>query len=273
MPTTKKTTAPKAEPAVGTQFELPLVLTTPHMRGIDVRDCQWLLSGNNEVLLPPNKETLRTYTGRIDKEYGPTTAGAVKEAKWELGYPVVAIDNQFGQEIYEYLIGRRELSAAYLQRQKDRLLKAPKIKVLEFAITQIGNKESPFGSNRQKYGEWYGWNGVAWCDIFVSYCISHATGILWKEAYVPHTVFLARMGQNYLSITHNPEPGDLVSYGDDDHHIEFFEHDNGDNTFSAVGGNTGPTNFSNGGMVLRQDRSYSLVHEFMRLSLPTPKEL
>lgn len=271
MPTAKKLDPTPA----GTQFELPLVLTTPHMRGINVRDCQWLLSGNNEVLLPPNKETLRTYTGRIDKEYGPTTAGAVKEAKWQLGYPVAAIDNQFGQEIYEYLIGRREIPAPYVLRQKDRLAKPPKIKALELAITQIGYKEQRdrVSGNITKYGEWFGWNRVAWCAIFDSWCITEAAGILWKHAYVPDIVAAARAGRWYVTITHDPEPGDLVAYGSDYHHIEFFEHENDDSTFSAVGGNTSPTDFSNGGQVARSNRYYSTVGAFMRLSLPTPKEL
>lgn len=267
------TAAKKAINEVVPQFEQPLVLVTPHMRGVDVRDCQWLLSGNNQIILPGSKETLRTYTGRIDKEYGPTTAGAVKEAKWELGYAPGAINNEFGQEIYEYLIGRRSLPANYLARQKQRLAKPPKIKALELAITQIGIKESPFGSNHTKYGEWYGWNGVAWCAIFDSWCISTATGILWKHAYVPEIVQCAREGRAYLSITHDPEPGDLVAYGSDYHHIEFFEKELEGSMFSAVGGNTGPTDFSNGGEVARSNRYYNTVGAFMRLSLPTPKEL
>ena len=33
--------------------------------------------------------------------------------------------------------------------------------VLTVAAGEIGTTESPSNSNLQKYGEWYGWNGVA----------------------------------------------------------------------------------------------------------------
>ncbi len=35
---------------------------------------------------------------------------------------------------------------------------------------QIGTKEDPMGSNRTKYGAWYGMDGQPWCAMFVSYC-------------------------------------------------------------------------------------------------------
>jgi len=32
---------------------------------------------------------------------------------------------------------------------------------------QIGTKEAPAGSNRQRYGALYGWNGVSWCCQYI----------------------------------------------------------------------------------------------------------
>ena len=38
---------------------------------------------------------------------------------------------------------------------------------LDFARQDIGYTETPI--NKTKYGEWYGWNGVAWCVQCVQY--------------------------------------------------------------------------------------------------------
>ena len=46
--------------------------------------------------------------------------------------------------------------------------------VLKVAASQIGVKESPAGSNRSKYGKWFGLNGVPWCAIFLDWCFEHA---------------------------------------------------------------------------------------------------
>ena len=39
-------------------------------------------------------------------------------------------------------------------------------KIIEIASKEVGYKEKPF--NLTKFGEWFGWNGVAWCGIFVT---------------------------------------------------------------------------------------------------------
>ena len=42
--------------------------------------------------------------------------------------------------------------------------------VLEIARAELGQTEQPAGSNRTKYGEWYGLPNSYWCDMFVSWC-------------------------------------------------------------------------------------------------------
>ena len=42
--------------------------------------------------------------------------------------------------------------------------------VLEIARAELGVQEYPAGSNKQKYGVWYGMNGVQWCMEFVQWC-------------------------------------------------------------------------------------------------------
>jgi hypothetical protein len=139
---------------------------------------------------------------------------------------------------------------------------------LNRAISQIGINESPFGSNRQKYGVWYGFNGVPWCAIFCCYCDQtsekpttvFAKGSRWS--YVPDIVSLARRGLGGLAITSSPRAGDLVCYdwnrdGQFDH-IGIFE--SGNNArWQAIEGNTGSGNFSNGGQVLRCARTIGMA--------------
>lgn len=47
---------------------------------------------------------------------------------------------------------------------------------------KLGVKEIPAGSNRTKYGEWFGMNGEAWCAIFVCWCAYTTFGEnKWKD--------------------------------------------------------------------------------------------
>ena len=46
--------------------------------------------------------------------------------------------------------------------------------VLEAARGELGNTERPAGSNRTKYGEWYGLDGQPWCMMFVQWCFAQA---------------------------------------------------------------------------------------------------
>ena len=44
--------------------------------------------------------------------------------------------------------------------------------LVEVARSQRGVHESPRGSNRTPYGQWFGFQGVAWCSIFVAWCLA-----------------------------------------------------------------------------------------------------
>jgi hypothetical protein len=131
------------------------------------------------------------------------------------------------------------------------------------AVTQLGVKESPAGSNLQKYGEWYGMNGVPWCAIFTGWAYelagpspSFVKGS--RYSYVPYVVDDARNGRNGLKTTDDPIPGDLVCYDwqcDTIYdHIGLFERWTGSGVFNAIEGNTSTTDNSNGGQVMRRSR-------------------
>lgn len=251
------------------QYEPPLVLTSPYMTGTAVRDAQWLMKGNNRFKgLAPYKD------GEIDSIYGPSTAEATKRAKYWVGYPISSCDRVFGQTLYEYLRPNdwRPLPEAYRDRRAQRIAAAaqtPGKKALQYAIGEIGNKEYPFGSNRQKYGAWYGFNGVPWCAIFESYCFAHTGWARYHYAACSAIYYDARAGRNGLRIVYSPMAGDVAIFnlhGDRFAHTSFFEkwRDPGA-SFYDVGGNTGPSDISNGGAVMRQQRTAGMVTAFIRV--------
>jgi hypothetical protein len=135
---------------------------------------------------------------------------------------------------------------------------------LEKAQTQIGVKESPANTNKQKFGEWYGANGQPWCAMFCTWCdqlggkptTSFVRGS--RYAYVPYIVSDARYNKYGLSITSAPRAGDLVCYdwardGEYDH-VGIFE--SGDSvSWTNIEGNTSLSDNSNGGEVMRRERS------------------
>jgi len=237
------------------------------MRGPKVKDAQWLMQGNNKF------KGLATYKdGKLDSEYGPLTAQAVQRTKYWLGYPASAIDQVFGQVLYEYLLpsSERMLPADYKQRRAKRIASAtPGKNALAKAISQIGVEESPRGSNMQQYGKWYHMNGVAWCAIFETWCFAHSGYKRFRYSYVPNIHSDAKFNRNHLMIVRSPEPGDIACYtilGHEDAHTAFFEKwISPGRSFYDVGGNTGPSDISNGGAVMRQKRQMSMVNVFVRV--------
>lgn len=149
-----------------------------------------------------------------------------------------------------------------------------KTDIIVNALKEVGTKESPANSNMQKYGEWYGKNGVAWCAAFVSYImfksgvkfpvdVETPKGFIW----VPSLYIRAK--QNGW-ITLEPEAGDVVLFdwqGDKQaDHVGFFICwlEKG-KTFVTVEGNTSIDNDSNGGEVMVRVRNIASVQAFVRV--------
>ena len=249
------------------QYDQPLQLTTPHMVGQKVKDAQWLMAGHSKI------QGLATYKdGAVDGDYGPLTAQATYKAKYWCGYSDKALDKSFGQTLYEYLNGTLKLPADYLARRKTRLDAVAKNagqKALDMALTQLETKESPPGSNMQKYGLWYGMNGVPWCAIFVSWSFAHSGYTMFRYAYVPFVHNDAVACRNRLSVVRSPRPGDAVCFNwgsNRDAHIGLFEKWITGITFQTVEGNTGSASFNNGGAVERGTRYISQVSAFVRVT-------
>lgn len=144
---------------------------------------------------------------------------------------------------------------------------------LALAIKDLGLKESPSGSNQQKFGKQYGEDGVPWCAIAVT-CwylnAGFAPGVSFqtvKQAgsddrhdYVPYIVADARGGRFGFSVTSSPLPGDLVCFdwdrsGEFDHVGLFEAWQDGKTVFTSIEANTSTSDNSNGGEVMRRSRN------------------
>ena len=149
--------------------------------------------------------------------------------------------------------------------------------IIDTAAAENGTIESPSNSNRTKYGNWYGLDGVKWCAIFVSWVYDHA-GHHLERIDTANGYQSCQSGYNFWKrngcIVKDPQPGDIVlfDWGGDgvcDHTGIFVKWVNADKTvFQAWEGNTEKGNDSDGGKVMLRERKRSLVRAFV-----TPKVL
>ena len=133
------------------------------------------------------------------------------------------------------------------------------------AASQIGTKESPAGSNRVKYWDWYGegWQGNPWCDCFVSWCADQigASDIVGKFAYCPSHVNFAKSLGRWLDREEKPQPGDVIFFANRGTacHVGIVERRNGTESVTTIEGNTSTSSNDNGGAVMRRTRAYGSV--------------
>jgi hypothetical protein len=237
-----------------------LQLTHPYQHGADVLALQRQL---RELGFDP---------GPDDGVFGPTTEGAVKA--FQEGARI-EVDGIVGPET------RAALSDADPHPTPDppEHSSAIGLRALAIAAREVGRHEDPPGTNETPYGEWFGANSEPWCAIFVSWCFAlaghplargaHGPGVNAKGcAYVPTiAAWLRQTGQ--LVEDNNPEPGDVAIYnwdGGEPDHIGIVETVGEAGDFTAIEGNTAVGNDTNGGAVMRRERTISDVDGFGRLT-------
>ena len=145
-------------------------------------------------------------------------------------------------------------------------------KVLSVARKEIGVKESPSGSNRQKYGKEYGANGQPWCAMFVWWVFKHAgcPELFFggkKSAYCP-TIADYYIAKKQTVSKSSGKPGDIVLFDFNDNnssdHIGIIEKKNSNGSYTTIEGNTGTGSNTNGGQVMRRTRYQSDISWIVR---------
>ncbi len=136
-------------------------------------------------------------------------------------------------------------------------------KIVEIARLEVGQTETPPDSNKTKYGQWFGFDGVAWCGMFVSWVYFHAgfplPNIGFKKGFAGCQTAVKYFKDNN-KITVNPTAGDIVFFdfnGDGRYdHTAIFMKDFDGVWFETIEGNTSLKNQSNGGQVMIRQRKY-----------------
>lgn len=138
--------------------------------------------------------------------------------------------------------------------------------IIRVAEKEIGQLEKPANSNKTTYGKWFGFDGVAWCGMFVSWVYFTAGFPLPKIGFTKGfagcqtaVAYFKKVGQ----LTNKPVEGDIVFFdwnkdGRYDHTGIFVKWLN-ENEFETIEGNTAIGNDSNGGQVMRRKRNKNVA--------------
>lgn len=140
-------------------------------------------------------------------------------------------------------------------------------KIIEIALKEVGVTETPKSSNKSKYGKWFGFDGVPWCGMFVSWCYNQAGIVMPKIGFSKPGFAGCQTAVAYFrkekKITLQPQAGDLVFFdwnkdGRYDH-VGLFVKWIDDKFFETIEGNTALGNDSNGGKVMRRTRNKNVA--------------
>lgn len=136
--------------------------------------------------------------------------------------------------------------------------------VIAKALSKLHTNESPAGSNKTEFGVWYGFNGVSWCAIFVSWAFGQVMpktsplfGLQSPKGYAGTQEAARQMkAKGWLRIG-QPQPGDIFIHRSSATHghtgiiIKGYP----DGSADTVEGNTNGKGGRDGGSVLKQTRS------------------
>ena len=136
--------------------------------------------------------------------------------------------------------------------------------ILAVARGELGYKESPAGSNRTKYGAWFGLNGHPWCMMFIQWVFTQAGAESLLAARTASCgAFMRAAKAAGQWVTGGYQPGDIVimdfpgNKAKTDHcGIVVTLLTDGVRT---IEGNTGVGNDSNGGEVMERTRPLSVI--------------
>lgn len=135
-------------------------------------------------------------------------------------------------------------------------------RVLEIARAELGVKEAPAGSNRTKYGDWYGLNAQPWCVMFVQW-VYHYAGVLLPVRTASCGALMNAAKQAGQWVSGDFRPGDVVIYdfpgGGRTDHCGIVERTCEDSVIAIEGNTSMYGSHSNGGIVCRRTRPYTQI--------------
>lgn len=241
-----------------------LQITSPMMSGRDAKTAQTRLHKNVW-----KQDFMQG--AQIDGQFGPATGRACIRAKYWLGYLQADQRPTYGDTLDNFLTGKTKLPErhARLREQRIKAKKAEPLRMKAFrqAEADVGMKEKPANSNRCPITQRWGMVGP-WCAMAVSCWYldagSKAFTLHRDWAYVPYLLAQAVTGKNGVALTTDPQHGDIVTFDWDKDgvadHVGLFDAwvDKG-KTFKTIEGNTATGNDSNGGQVMRRERTIGNV--------------
>jgi len=186
----------------------------------------------------------------VDGDFGPLTGSAVRDFQSEKG---LSVDGKVGPNTKAALYGAVTPPSS----------PAPGggyAKMLDVAAAEVGTAEGSARAN--SYGSAVGLSlstsGYAWCATFVSWVAKQTGATSYRNTYVSGWVKQARAGNYHLSVTSNPQPGDIVAFdwnGGNDftgghEHIGIVRSVSG-SSFTTVEGNTSNPNGGGDGVYVK----------------------
>ena len=143
--------------------------------------------------------------------------------------------------------------------------------IIETAAREDGVTEKPANSNLTPYGTWYGFNGVPWCAIFVSWVYDkagHPLGRIDSDKGFHYCPSAYNFWKKHNRFTKNPKPGDIILFdwdgdGKSDHTGIFKGWIRKGISFSSWEGNTSTNSQRDGGKVMLRNRITAYVKAFV----------
>ena len=136
--------------------------------------------------------------------------------------------------------------------------------ILAVARAELGYTEAPAGSNRTKYGKWFGLDGQPWCMMFIQWVFFQAGAYELLPAHTGSCGAFMRAAQAQGRwVTGGYQPGDVVIYDFPGNNVKtdhcgIVEQLAGGGIM-AIEGNTGTGNDADGGQVQRRIRSNKVI--------------
>ena len=149
-------------------------------------------------------------------------------------------------------------------------------KLMKFALSQVGTKEKPAGSNKVKYNTWFygrevSGNSYPWCCAYVCYCFHHVgfKSLFYggKKSASCATVEDYYESRKQIVNKNDGRFGDIAFFNFGSgrtRHIGFIICKNPDGSYKTAEGNTSVASDDNGGCVMIRTRYKSQISSIAR---------